>query len=256
MPSTTGQKRRRHEPDNNAHEGISLPMIPGIPVTVLPFFVHAMKDVTVFLRHKPDEAVRLYRDHEGSAAAVIEQSRSNVNHERNASGGEVQVVMALQHKAEAALSQWLGSVRSCLRENRPADGDVVVHTMRHLKEIPKRAATHLMGRMLWKSADARRLWVDTLLAWTDAMVDKKPVWQREAYWLMVEFHEKYKDLYPTVSVAMRRLEQLCPSVLDSSNHLNADAATVSARALRRIRDQAMREADAVEAQVQKRIEKV
>lgn len=256
MASQAGRKRRRTEPDHHVQEGTSLPSIPGIPVTVLPFYVQAVKDVTAFLRRTPNEAVRLYReDHDGSAAAAIEQSRSNVSHERGASG-EAQEVMALQHKAEAALSQWLGSVRTCLRENRQEDGDVVVHTMGHLKGLSKRAATHLMGRMLWKSADARRLWVDTLLAWTDAMVDKKPVWQREAYWLMVEFHEKYKELYPTVSVAMRRLEQLCPSVLQSSNHLDGDDEVVSAQELRRVRDQAMSEADSVEARVQKRIAKV
>jgi hypothetical protein len=217
MAPKTGRKRRRNEPDG-VLEGLDLPSIPGIPVTVLPFYVQAVKDVSTFLRRTPNEAVRLYRNHDGSAVAAIEQSRSEISNEGEASS-ETQEIMVLQQKAEAALSQWLGSVRSCLRENRQQDGDVVINTMGHLHELSKRAATHLLGRLLWKSADARRLWVDKLLVWTDAIVgkNKKLVWQREAYWLMVEFHEKYKGLYPTVLVAMRRLEQLCPSVLESSN---------------------------------------
>jgi hypothetical protein len=252
MAPENGRKRRRKEADA-FQGGVDLPSIPGIPVTVLPYYVQAMKDVTAFLRRTPNQAVRLYRDHVVSAAAAIQQSRLAASSEAGASAEE-QESIELQHKAEMALSQWLGSVRSCLRENRQKDGNVVLHTMGHLDQLSKRAVTHLMGRLLWKSAEARRLFVGKLMPWTDSMLDKKPVWQREAYWLLVEFHEKYREWYPTALVAMRRLEQLCPMVLDTS--YVCDDGELSILELRRVRDQAISEIDSIEAKIQKKIEKV
>lgn len=249
-----GRKRRRNE--SGLPPELGIPSIPGIPTSVLPFYVQAMKDVSAYLKLSPD-AIRFYRDQElseTSAVASIQRSTALVADERSVTDGARQS-LELKQKAEASVSQWLHSIRTCLRENFHQDGDVVARTMDHLNPLAKRAATHLMGRLLWKSAEARQLWVDHLLVWTESMSKRKPVWQREAYWLLVEFNVKFGDTYPTVFAGVRRMEQLCPSVLETNLEAELSGHQLSAPELRRVRDHAMSEIDTVEASLRKRINK-
>lgn len=255
----TGRKRRRNEVV--LPEGIGIPSIPGIPISVLPFYVQTMNDVSIYLKTTPNAAVRFYRDQDSldfSAAATIQRAISVAAEKRateRIQDDEQRRSLELRQKAEASLSQWLNTIRTCLHENARQDGDVVTRTMEHLSSLSKRAATHLIGRLLWKSADARKWWVDRLLLWTDTLIKRKPMWQREAYWLLIEFNEKYGHVYPTVFAGARRMEQLCPSVLATNSDLATSVHEVSILELRRLRDQAMSEIDKVELTLRKRIDK-
>jgi hypothetical protein len=96
-----------------------------------------------------------------------------------------------------------------------------------LLNVRRRGSTHLMGRLLSKSSDCRR-WLfeassETLVSWMDTVAAASTktnendilevrLWQRESFVILQQLAFQFDDLYPKLTVAVQRFEQLCPLV--------------------------------------------
>jgi hypothetical protein len=177
----------------------------------------------------------------------------------------------------------------------PPDLQAPVNILQHLINVitdgnsqihVQRASTCLMARLLFKSADCRA-WLletsrDTLVAWMDAVIGSahdrrvheedaqslqaRILWQCEAAQLLDNLHARFGHWYPTLTVALQRLQHYCPNaeVVPSfeSGIINPDPTTCITATLplsmiqyRTTRDVALRNAERVEQRVRKLIDK-
>jgi hypothetical protein len=100
-----------------------------------------------------------------------------------------------------------------------------------------RANTHLAGHLLEKSADARRCFCMELLRWMDRVLvaadengddhheneNIRAIWQQESFLLLQHLQNKFGHLYPTLSTAVQRFQQLRPEISTSSSMESHDS---------------------------------
>jgi hypothetical protein len=199
------------------------------------------------------------------------------------------------HRKDDAVKTWLQAIHRWLRDNNHRSRDnnpeeeqsgekkrqgeprirVPVACLEHLWGLStenrrisvKRAAIHLSGHLLEKTADGRR-WVFSeshhLLTWMDrvaaAVGDNSILYKRECYDMLQHLSEGYGDLYPTLSVALQRFRQVCPAAVLASEDIvgrgeHSGLSRVAASEQRWIRDLAMQHADEEERRVQRLIQR-
>lgn len=178
-------------------------------------------------------------------AAATETLNSNTERERKTRHMEYR----------DAVKSWLEALRREMKDSKNAA--VVLAAMEHLWEFLlddkekvsiRRTCLHLGSRLLEKSADARRWFLEEsnrLGKWTEAMVNTRKeqklsdqLFQREGFVLLQHLASMgYGELYPRLNVAMQRLQQQFPWIEEEVSSESMVAAGLTQ--LRHLRDLAL-----------------
>ena len=328
---TSRHTKRKQRQEKLRQYGIDLPDIAGLPVTVIPLHVHAIKCTTQLIRQSysqtifpleiisnddGDSAIATTREDEttGGGGGVLDSVLQRVDDVSSAASrtAESRTNQALvQQRYLDSVQSWLGAIHRWIRDRPSRDNNddkrqVPVAALQHLffenaddtpqendeaasVSIPVRRATlHLAGKLLEKSADCRKWLLQQsslqppkngrrqkrnkklpLVRWMDALITAAPsdqaaairLWQREGYQVLLHLESKgYNDLYPTLSVAIQRFQQLCPHVTTTttttvSEHDNMSPENNSMLEWRRIRNAAIEHWEQLRGRLDKMLER-
>ena len=243
--------RKRKRSERLQQYGIDLPDIPGLPVTLVPLHMQAIRQTCRFFRNNTVLAVHPCT---GEPLNRIEEQTEDEGSGRISASiltdDPLQSVLQRVHQVSAAADSssssnnndnhaWKGAIEAWLaalyREVRDGRHEVPVAALKHIDAYPSqedaeistalvrlRACTHLMGRLLRKSADARKWALESYLGrWLDGIqsmvgfyhedaTNSPGLWIREIHALWCTLDASYGTLYPRVSAAVQKLEQMFP----------------------------------------------
>lgn len=257
MPTTDTTKTKKRKRGYGPIAGLDLPEIPGIPPEVVAVQLECFRTIKTFLRdHFDTKPLRLSRLPASTAACdVIAQASSE---------GTTQSEVERQKQCvQQKCARWLHAVHSFVVREKGASPNLIQAILHHLigqtpshKRLTRRATHYMGGQLLWKSADARRWWLeqDRLLEWTDWVTSSPDgAWKYECWSLLHDVAQSFGDKYQSVAIAAQRLEQLCPNLITGT--AASAAKTIFLPELRRLRDEAIAHSEKLESMVRKKLDK-
>ena len=185
------EKRKRKRSDGGSSSAIEYPNIPGVPMEVIPSFVHGLQSATKFFQRATTVTIAdSSRNHNKTqnerssppeSTSVMERLMDRVDSSAAASNSsELTQQEERKHRMEVALEHWLDSVKKFVKmdnrkRNLPEEDRIATSTATserpsvpyscfvylwglqqdHERMAVRRAALYLMGVLLQKSRDCR-----------------------------------------------------------------------------------------------------